>query len=61
LIDFFSADWIGKIDGVTYFLGGKFVADCIDCKMVVTTSNKLERKVGSNVIGILKGQVEPDR
>jgi hypothetical protein len=42
-------------------LGGKFVADCIDCKMVVTTNNKLERKVGSNVIGILKGQVEPDR
>ncbi len=42
-------------------MGGEFVADCVDCKMVVTTNNKLERKVGSNVIGILKGQVEPDR
>jgi len=29
--------------------------------MIVETHNKLERQNASNVIGILKGDVEPDR
>jgi hypothetical protein len=29
--------------------------------MRIKTNNKLERRKASNVIGILKGQVEPDR
>ena len=42
-------------------MGGKFVASCTSCQMTVKTNNNLERRKSSNVIGILKGQIEPDR
>ena len=56
-----SADWEGLIEGVSYTLGGEFVDSCRNCQMVITTHNNLTRTKASNVVGYLKGQVEPDR
>lgn len=59
--NYFLDDWIGKIDGVNYNLGGKFVIDCVKCSVKISTNNFLEKRNVSNVIGVLKGNVEPDR
>ena len=56
-----SEEWRGKIEGITYTLGGRFESSCIDCKMTIKTNNKLERRKSSNVIGVLRGEIEPDR
>jgi hypothetical protein len=57
----FAADWQGQIEGVKYSLGGKFVASCVNCKFEIEAHNILKKKFASNVIGVIKGQVEPDR
>lgn len=56
-------DWVGGIDGVEYKLGGGFDPQkCgTNCKLSIEVHNKLERKVSSNVVGVLRGSEEPDR
>eukprot|EP00094_Tigriopus_californicus_P004991 TCALIF_04806-PA protein Name:"Similar to Naalad2 N-acetylated-alpha-linked acidic dipeptidase 2 (Mus musculus)" AED:0.00 eAED:0.00 QI:0/-1/0/1/-1/1/1/0/771 len=56
-------DWMGGIAGVEYRLGGSFDPEkcATNCRLSIEVNNKLERKVSSNVVGILRGSEEPDR
>ena len=54
--------WIGMIEGVSYTIGGAFKDTCGDnCTASISVNNVRPRTVSSNVVGILKGSVEPDR
>ena len=54
------ADWQGGIN-ITYRIGGEFVEGLEGGKVTVEVNNKMEERVSSNVIGIIYGEVEPDR
>lgn len=53
--------WKGGLTGIDYTIGGSFNDNCQDCKIKIETHNHLERKLSPNVIGYIKGSVEPDR
>ncbi|CAF4432454.1 unnamed protein product, partial [Adineta steineri] len=53
-----TKDWSGSLSNVVYRYGG-ILRD--SAKIEVRTYNRLERKDTYNVIGILKGEIEPDR
>ena len=52
-------DWRGKIPGVTYKLGGSM--DPPDLKVKLSVHNYFDTVKSSNVIGYIRGNVEPDR
>ncbi|CAM4743118.1 unnamed protein product [Rotaria magnacalcarata] len=53
-----AADWCGTLSNIRYRYGGVLLnASSIE----VRTYNRLERKDTYNVIGIMKGEIEPDR
>jgi len=53
--------FIGKID-VDYVLGGRFSDEaCPNCEVQLESHNELKRKYTSNVLGFIRGDVEPDR
>ncbi len=55
-------DWKGKIEGVSYTIGGRFKASCgTNCRVTVDVHTDTEMTTSSNVIAVLKGDVEPDR
>ncbi len=53
--------WTGMMSGLTYRVGGEFTAASNVVRMRLTVNNELKRVQVSNVIGIIKGSVEPDR
>lgn len=53
------SEWKGNISGTTYKLGGSMKND--GYKIKLSTHNYFGNKKSSNVIGYIKGAVEPDR
>ena len=53
--------WKGGLIGIEYKIGGYFTEDCKDCIVKISTHNYLESKLSPNVIGYIKGAIEPDR
>ena len=53
-------NWQGGLN-ITYKIGGKDGPLKNGSKLQVEVNNKLERKVSSNVIGVIHGSVEPDK
>ena len=47
--------------GINYVIGGTFNDKCEDCYVKLETHNYLERKLSPNVMGYIRGAVEPDR
>jgi N-acetylated-alpha-linked acidic dipeptidase len=57
-----SDDWVGGMDGVEYRIGGEFLPEYSDWVVRLTTHNFLKDvHSDASVIGIIRGQVEPDR
>ena len=54
-------DWKGEIEGKPYIMGGDFASGCNNCKARITINTSNQRMVSSNVVGIIRGEVEPDR
>merc|ERR1719400_1696355 len=54
-------EWRGGLLGIDYVIGGNFNENCKDCYIKIKTNNYLERKLSPNVMGYIKGAVEPDR
>ena len=54
-------EWKGGLQGIDYVIGGSFNENCKDCYVKLETHNYLERKLSPNVMGYIKGAVEPDR
>jgi len=54
-------DWTGGLLGIDYVIGGNFNENCKDCYVKLETHNYLERKLSPNVMGYIKGAIEPDR
>jgi len=52
--------FVGGLD-VPYVIGGTFGANCLNCKAVLESHNVLHDRYVSNVLGFIKGEVEPDR
>merc|ERR1711936_412056 len=52
--------WQGGLN-ITYKIGGSLIEDLKDGKITVEVNNMLKEKVSSNVIGVIYGEVEPDR
>jgi hypothetical protein len=46
---------------ITYRIGGRMVEALEGGKITLEVNNKMEQRVSSNVIGIIYGEVEPDR
>ena len=53
--------WVGRLSGVEYKLGGEFLASSGVNRVRLTTTNVLVKSPVSNVMGIIKGTVEPYR
>ncbi|XP_037804031.1 N-acetylated-alpha-linked acidic dipeptidase 2-like [Penaeus monodon] len=53
--------WVGGLEGVEYNLGPYFKADFSDYRLRLQTHNYELRARSYNVIGTIKGEVEPDR
>ena len=54
--------WKGGLKDIEYFIGGQFDDNqCKDCTVKIETNNYLEQKLSPNVVGYIKGSVEPDR
>jgi len=53
--------WAGKIGGVTYRLGPGFNQQYTGWTVRVIVNNYMEDKKDSNVIGLIRGEIEPDR
>lgn len=55
--------WIGDISDpeVDYNLGGGFKSTCSDCKAILSVHNERKMTQNSNVIGVIKGDIEPDK
>ena len=51
------AEWQGGLN-FTYKIGGKLANDEV---LEIEVNNKMERRVSSNVIGVIHGDLEPDR
>ena len=47
--------------GVEYKMGGEFLPNSNVNRVRLTTTNVLRKHSVSNVLGIIKGSVEPDR
>ena len=54
-------DWKGGLQGIEYSIGGQFDDNCKNCYVKIETHNYLQQKLSPNVIGYIKGSVEPDR
>ncbi|XP_071164480.1 N-acetylated-alpha-linked acidic dipeptidase 2-like [Mytilus edulis] len=54
-----SSEWEGKVPNVTYRYGGQLTNQTWKVKMRISTANK--RVKTYNVIGIIRGAIEPDR
>eukprot|EP00092_Neocalanus_flemingeri_P089241 GFUD01112903.1.p1 GENE.GFUD01112903.1~~GFUD01112903.1.p1 ORF type:complete len:755 (-),score=192.43 GFUD01112903.1:119-2383(-) len=54
-------DWKGAIPGISYKLGPGFNEDHLGWKVRLVVNNIMEDKEDNNVIGVIKGEVEPDR
>ena len=54
-------EWKGGLLGIDYTIGGTFSENCKDCYVKLETHNYLERKLSPNVMGYIRGAVEPDR
>jgi len=53
-------DWIGGMtEEKLYTIGGSF--ECPNCKATLDVNNLEERRNVSNVVGVIKGEAEPDR
>ena len=52
-------EWIGGIENITYSLGG--VMNPPEIKVKIATHNYFDNVKSSNVIGYIRGSVEPDR
>ena len=53
--------WQGKISNVTYRLGGSMNGEHTGWKVNLVVNNYMKDKESSNVIGVIKGEEEPDR
>ena len=53
--------WQGKISNVTYRLGGSMNGQHEGWKVNLVVNNFMKDKESSNVIGVIKGEEEPDR
>jgi len=53
-------EWQGGLN-ITYNIGGKFITGLEGSKVTIEVNNKLQQRVSSNVIGVIYGEVEPDR
>ena len=51
----------GKIPGVSYKLGPGFSKDHQRWKVRMVVNNFLEDKEDSNILGVIRGEVEPDQ
>jgi len=54
-------EWKGKIPGISYKLGPGFSESHQGWKVRLVVNNYLEDKEDSNVIGVIRGETEPDR
>ncbi|TRY76729.1 hypothetical protein TCAL_09217 [Tigriopus californicus] len=54
-------EWKGKIEGVDYRLGGEMLPAFADWNIKMNVNNYNDTVSSINVIGYLKGRVEPDR
>ncbi|XP_076040569.1 N-acetylated-alpha-linked acidic dipeptidase 2-like [Oratosquilla oratoria] len=53
--------WVGGMEGIKYNLGPAFLPEFIDFTLKLSTHNYLLQLPNYNVIGTIKGAVEPDR
>ena len=53
--------WQGGIEGITYKIGNEANPDFDGWKLQLKTNNIFDTKKDANVIGYIKGSVEPDR
>ncbi|XP_038053369.1 putative N-acetylated-alpha-linked acidic dipeptidase [Patiria miniata] len=56
-----TAEWAGNLPGVTYRYGPGFNASNVDKKVKMNIYNENRMATAYNVIGTIKGSVEPDR
>ena len=54
-------EWRGGLEGLTYRLGPGMDSTHLGWKVRLVTNNYLEDKEDSNIIGIIRGEQEPDR
>jgi len=54
-------DWQGSIPGISYKLGPGFNEEHQGWRVRLVVNNYMENKEDNNVIGVIKGEVEPDR
>ncbi|CAL4086295.1 unnamed protein product, partial [Meganyctiphanes norvegica] len=55
------AAWHGKLTDVSYNIGPTMTSDFAHLNLCLATYNQLNRKTIYNVIGTIRGEVEPDR
>ncbi len=53
--------WIGRIDGIGYKLGGEFLVSVQTKRVRIVVNNELRNVKISNIVGTIRGSVEPDR
>ena len=53
--------WKGKISGINYNIGGSWLPNFEGWKAKISTHNWEKTTKTANVIGYIKGAVEPDR
>ena len=53
--------WRGGLLEIDYVIGGNFNENCKECYVKLETQNYLERKLSPNVMGYIRGAIEPDR
>ena len=53
--------WVGIFSDVTYKFGGEFLENQSIKKVKMSVNNELEEKVITNVVGVIRGEIEPDR
>jgi hypothetical protein len=49
--------WIGRIDGISYKLGGEFLSTSSFKRVRLTVNNVLKTVDVSNVVGVVKGPI----
>ena len=55
------SDWQGKIPGLTYFIGGEMNSQHVGWKVRLVVNNYEGEVENGNVIGVIKGEIEPDK
>ena len=55
------SSWMGMMEGMIYRVGGEFTAASNIVRLRMTVNNELRKVQVANVVGIIRGEVEPDR